>query len=629
MELRWYQKEAVDTVWTYLRNNRTGAPCVVLPTGAGKTPVLATLCKTVAKFGGRALVLAHVKELLQQAFTRVSAEVDGVSVGLYSAGLGERTTDAQIVIAGIQSVYQRAEELGPFQLIIVDEAHLIPDSGDGMYRTFLEGARRVNPDVRLVGLTATPYRLGCGWICGPDRFLTEIVYEVGVRELIAQGFLSPLKSRGGKRKFDVSGLHIRGGEFVAAEVDALVKGKNVLESACAEIVELTKERKKVLVFCPSVDAAKRVEKSLKDFSGARVATITGETNADERAAIIDEFKRSKPVVDLLGRETPSLKYLVNVNVLTTGFDAPNVDCVVLLRPTNSVGLYQQMVGRGLRLAPDKTDCLVLDYGQNVVRLGPIDMPTVATRGKTDGKNKGRECPNCCAIVACGHTACPECGELFPAPKRDDKASSHASDEDLVDQGSILEYDVDAVYYEEHEKKGAEPGTPRTLQVSYEIAPHKYVREWCCVEHTGWMRQRFEEWWRAKSKTPPPKTARDAADYANAGALATPLRIRATRKPGKKFPEIEWIEGTEIPDFTLRQMNATAFDDFAGFDDYDDAVEPTPKPRPTIRREPIALYGVCAGCLNYSFGYCAAYECEVGGNEHACDQYVLNNNDIPF
>lgn len=627
MELRWYQKEAVEKVWGYLRDNRTGAPCVVLPTGAGKTPVLAALCQTVAKFGGRALVLAHVKELLQQAFARVSAEVEGVSVGLYSAGLDERTTDAQIVIAGIQSVYKRAEELGPFQLIVVDEAHLIPDSGDGMYRTFLERARRVAPDVRVVGLTATPYRLGCGWICGSDRVLTEIVYEVGVRELIAQGFLSPLKTRGGKRKFNVSELRIRGGEFVASEVDALVKGKNVLESACAEIVELTKERKKVLVFYPSVDAAKRVEKSLKDFSGARVATITGETSADERAAILDEFKRSEPVVDLLGRETPSLKYLVNVNVLTTGFDAPNVDCVVLLRPTNSVGLYQQMVGRGLRLAPGKTDCLVLDYGQNVVRLGPIDMPTVATRGKPDGRSRGRECPKCRAIVACGYTACPECGELFPAPKRDDKASARASDEDLVDQGSILEYVVDGVYYEEHEKKGALPSAPRTLQVSYEVAPHKTVCEWLCPEHDGWGRQKFERWWRAKSKTPAPTTARAAADYANAGALATPLRIRATRKPGKRFPEIEWLEATEIPDFTLQDMKAA--NSFDGFGDYDDAVEPQPKPRPSIRRESVAIYGVCAGCLNYSFGYCAAYECEVGEDENACDQYCLNNDDIPF
>ena len=195
MELRWYQKEAIDRVYGYLRRNESGAPCVVLPTGAGKTPVLATLCRDVARWGGRALVLAHVKELLQQARDRIAAEAPEASVGLYSAGLGERTTDAQIVVAGIQSVYRRAEELGPFRLIVVDEAHLVPDSGDGMYRTFLEGARRVAPDVRVVGLTATPYRLGCGWICGPDKILSEIVFEVGARELIAQGFLSPLKAR--------------------------------------------------------------------------------------------------------------------------------------------------------------------------------------------------------------------------------------------------------------------------------------------------------------------------------------------------------------------------------------------------------------------------------------------------
>ncbi len=629
MELRWYQKEAVDKVYDYLRRNESGAPCVVLPTGAGKTPVLATMCRDVARWGGRALVLAHVKELLQQARDRIAAEAPDASVGLYSAGLGERTTDAQIVVAGIQSVYRRAEELGPFRLIVVDEAHLVPDSGDGMYRTFLEGARRVAPDVRVVGLTATPYRLGCGWICGPDKILSEIVFEVGVRDLIAQGYLAPLKARAGRRRPDFSNVAIRGGEFVASEVESVVKKKNVLEAACLEIAELTRERRKVLVFASSVEAARRIEKTLATLTGAEVATITGETDASERADVIARFKRDAPRVDLLGRETPSLKYLVNVNVLTTGFDAPNVDCVVLLRPTNSTGLYQQMVGRGLRLAPGKTDCLVLDYGQNVVRLGPVDMPVVGAKGARRGPPPARECPECSAVVASGYAACPECGNLFPAPRRSDGLDAEASDAEPVDKGSILEYDVDAVFYSEHARRDAEPDAPRTLQIDYEIAPRKYVREWLCPEHVGFMRRRFEERWRALSNVPPPATAEEAANLATSGALATPLRIRATRKPGKKFAEIEWLEATEVPDFDgERRTNGGGFEEFDRFDEPDfDAPSFEEDERGTLRTTNVC--GVCSQCLNYSFGYCAALDRDVDGNAPICDQYVVNDDDIPF
>ncbi|MCC6909082.1 MAG: DEAD/DEAH box helicase family protein, partial [Phycisphaerales bacterium] len=207
MELRPYQREAVEAVYHHLRI-RDDNPCIVIPTAGGKTPVMATICRdAVSLWNGRVLILAHVKELLEQALDKLRSIAPDLPVGLYSASLKRRELDCAVTIAGIQSIYQRACNLGPVNLIIVDEAHMIPAEGDGMYRTFIADAKAVNPEVRVVGLTATPFRLKTGMICGPDNILNHICYEVGVRELIVQGYLCPLRTKAGVARADMSGLH--------------------------------------------------------------------------------------------------------------------------------------------------------------------------------------------------------------------------------------------------------------------------------------------------------------------------------------------------------------------------------------------------------------------------------------
>jgi DNA repair protein RadD len=155
MQLRPYQQEAIEAVYRHLRE-RDDNPVVVIPTAGGKTPILATMCKdAVTRWNGRVLILAHVKELLEQAADKLRAVCPEVRFGVYSAGLNRRDTEHAVIVAGIQSVYRRACELDAFDLIIVDEAHLIPTSGDGMYRQFLADAKGVRPTVRVIGLTAT------------------------------------------------------------------------------------------------------------------------------------------------------------------------------------------------------------------------------------------------------------------------------------------------------------------------------------------------------------------------------------------------------------------------------------------------------------------------------------------
>ncbi len=340
--LRPYQQAAVDAVYQFLRTKTTN-PCIVAPTGCGKSLLISTVCRdAVMKWNGRVLVLAHVKELLEQTAQTIHRLAPELKVGVYSAGLKSKETNAPIIVAGIQSVYKKACELDRFDLVIVDECHLLPPDGEGMYQIFFRDAKIVNPRVRLIGLTATPYRLKSGMLCGPDNLLNEVCYEIGVRDLIQAGFLCPLKSKSGRHKVDTSDLHIRAGEFIAAEVDALMNTTDNVDAAVREIISVTRDRHSILIFGSSVDHANRIKETIEKWTQQECGLVTGDTPAAERDRILRRFKGQKFAADLLGTETRPLKYLVNVNVLTTGFDAPNIDCIVLLRPTASPGLFVQM-----------------------------------------------------------------------------------------------------------------------------------------------------------------------------------------------------------------------------------------------------------------------------------------------
>ena len=212
MQLRRYQQDAITAVYRHLRE-RDDNPVVVIPTAGGKTPVLATICRdAVVRWNGRVLVVSHVKELLEQAVGKLKLVCPELPVGMYSAGLNRRDTAQRVIVAGIQSTYKRARELDAFDLIVVDEAHLIPADGDGMYRQFLADAQAISSHLRVIGLTATPFRLDSGSICAPDHFLNAVCYEIGVKELIRDGYLCPLVSKASTTKADTTGLHVRAGE---------------------------------------------------------------------------------------------------------------------------------------------------------------------------------------------------------------------------------------------------------------------------------------------------------------------------------------------------------------------------------------------------------------------------------
>jgi DNA repair protein RadD len=472
------------------------------------------------------LILAHVKELLEQAAEKLQLVAPDLPVGIYSAGLRRRDLGYAVTIAGIQSIYQKACDVGSIDLVIVDEAHLIPPDGEGMYRQFLADARVVNPQIRIIGLTATPFRMKSGTICAPENILNAICYEIGVRELIVQGYLCPLRTKAGTLKPDTEKLHVRGGEYVAGEVEDLMDEENLVLSACREIVEQTKDRKSVLIFASGVRHGQHIASVLQQQHGVECGFVCGETLPFERDDTLKRFRSG------------ALKYLCNVNVLTTGFDAPNIDCVALVRPTLSPGLYYQMVGRGFRLHPGKADCLVLDFGGNVVRHGPVDQLRVSTdEANGNGEAPAKECPQCHALIAAGYANCPECGHEFPERNRRKHEATASSEGILSDQATRVDHEVADVFYAVHSKRNAPPEAPRTMRVDYRIGFNEYVSEWVCFEHTGYARQRAEQWWMRRSSDAVPSSAEEAVELAEAGALAPTLAITVEHKPGEKFDRV--------------------------------------------------------------------------------------------
>lgn len=558
IRLRPYQQNAVEAVYRYLRDHDDN-PCVVIPTAGGKTPVMATMCRdAVLQWNGRVLILAHVKELLEQAADKLWTICPEVRFGVYSAGLRRRDTEHAVIIAGIQSVYKRACELDAFDLVIVDEAHMIPPAGEGMYRQFLADAKVVNPRLRTIGLTATPFRLRSGMICGPENILNAVCYEIGVKELIRDGYLCPLVTKAGIHKADTSTLHVRAGEFMADEVENLMDSDELVEAACQEIVEYTQDRQAVLLFASGIKHAEHIQRVIQEKHGHECGFVSGKTPANERDVLLARF-RNAPSDSLFGRKP--LKYLVNVNVLTTGFDAPNIDCVAIVRPTMSPGLWYQMVGRGFRLHPGKTNCLVLDFGGNALRHGPVDQIRIseaALGGCKAGDAPAKECPQCHALIAAGYTCCPDCGYEFPARETTNHDAEASTEGVLSGQVSETVYPVRDVFYSVHVKQGADENTPRTMRVDYRIGYHQYKSEWVCFEHSGYARWKAEMWWRARSFDPVPDTVQQAVDIASAGGLAATKSITVRSVTGERFDRIVDYELGEKPE-------AAPWEDRCGFD----------------------------------------------------------------
>lgn len=518
MELRPYQRGAIDALYDYF-GQATGNPLVVMPTGTGKSVVIAGFVREAIQAWPetRILMLTHVKELIAQNFQALIRMWPGAPAGIYSAGLSRRDIHAQILFAGIQSIWRHAARVQRCDLVIIDEAHLLSRNDGSMYRQFLAELDAINAGLlKVVGFTATPYRLDSGLLHkGKERIFTDIAYQVPVLDMIQQGYLCPVVPKQTETQLDTSSVGTRGGEFIAKDLEAAVDRDDVTRAAVAEIVRHGQGRGSWLVFCSGVAHARHVRDAIREH-GVSAEVVTGDTPAAERDAILQAFKAGR------------LRCVTNANVLTTGFDAPGTDLVALLRPTKSVGLYVQMVGRGTRLAPGKEDCLVLDFAGNTARHGPIDtVDGDREKGEADGDAPVKVCPNCQTINHAAVRICVACGHEFPPPEI--KVAPKAATNALLSTQMQPEWcDVTSVEYRAHSK----PGKPTSLRVTYECGLSRHS-EWVCFEHEGYPRQRAEAWWRRRSEAPIPATVEEA--LAAQDSLRPPLAIQV--RPVGQYTEI--------------------------------------------------------------------------------------------
>ena len=403
--LRDYQQRTIDQLYAWFVEGGKGNPCLVLPTGSGKSHIVAALCKDALQNWPetRVLMLTHVKELIEQNAEKMRQHWRGAPMGIYSASIGRKDLGEPITFAGIQSVRTKAHQLGHIDLVIIDECHLVNHKDEGGYRALLEQLKVINPALRVVGLTATPYRLGHGLITDKPALFDALIEPISIEELIYKGYLSTLRSKVTKAKLDVTGVHKRGGEFIESELQAAVDTDDKNQAVVQEIIALAGDRKAWLVFCAGVRHAQHIADALNQ-QGVAAECVTGETSKKERERMIGDFKAGR------------LRALTNANVLTTGFDYPDIDLIAMLRPTMSASLYVQMAGRGMRVKSHTDHCLVLDFAGVVASHGPITAVQPPKKGGDgDGEAPVKVCDNCGELCAISTSVCPSCGNPFPAP----------------------------------------------------------------------------------------------------------------------------------------------------------------------------------------------------------------------
>ena len=553
IKLRSYQEECVEKFISDARKYPNDNLLAALPTGSGKSIILGALCKRIANAGKRVLVLARSKELLVQnnsAYCKVDPK--GIErSGVYSAGLGIRQTDQQVTFAGIQSICNRGEELGKIDAVLIDEAHQISFEQNSQYQTLFRVLGETSPQCRHFGVTATPFRMD-GVIHGGRRSLFDrMSYVVPLSLMFDEGTLTrPVTLP--STSCDMSGVRITAGEYNQSQAQSAFLSYWAKNNKTAEIVATanSRDRKSCVVFCSGVAHAELVKAELEAL-GESVACVTGETLPLIREVMLEQFKNRKK------------RWIVNVDVLTVGWDAPCVDYIVMARATQSAGLFSQIIGRGLRKYPNKTECYVTDFGGCIDRFGPIDSPTfgegfIKEPSGVEGEPPKRVCPQCYAIFAAGKKVCPECGIVLP-----EKEKTMISTKQAITVKTTKHTVLDETYKIWQGKEMPDGSVkPNTLLVQYRLKVEddaeigkskKWAREWICLEHPdGYAKDKAREWWSKRSNTMPPETLMEAIELIDAGALAKTIEI--SLRPDGKFDKIVGHELTDKPvDYSLEDI----------------------------------------------------------------------------
>jgi len=525
IDLRWYQIEAVTALLESVFASKNNHPVAVIPTGGGKSAIA---CEFINQYLSihpthKVLVLSHVKEILEQNHEALVDYFPGIDIGLYSAGLSSRSR-GRISVAGIQSVYNKVKLYDDVNIVLIDECHLVTIKESGMYRKFLSKL-----DVNYVGLTATHYRLDHGYIHeGDGALFNQIAYDLSSPEnfmrLVDEGYLSNLITKATIMRMNTENVKVVAGDFSQKDLASKYDTETANESAVKEIIQFGKKYKKWLLFCIDIAHAEHITQLLND-NGIPACCVHSQLDED-RGVYIADFKAGK------------YRAMVNVNILTTGFNVPDIDLIAMLRPTQSPVLHVQAVGRGLRVAPGKSHCLILDFAGNTMRLGPINNIQIKNKKKGNGEPISKECKECGTINPAAVKECLVCGAPFPIAERKEKTIERtAAEVDILrrESGPVAEWiPVDSIRYSIHQKKGS----PSSLRVQYQSGLNSFS-EWICIEHSGYAKAKAMAWVRHRwtGAGVPPSTLADL--YGNTDQLRTPVEIFINL--GEKYPAVQSVK----------------------------------------------------------------------------------------
>jgi DNA repair protein RadD len=542
-EARWYQKEATEKTIEDLKT-KPGNPLIALPTGTGKSIVIGDIVKSLhTDFPAmRIAMLTHSKELVKQNAEKLASIYPSAPIGIYSAGLNKKEADADILFGSIQSVASAmksgANPFGKRHLVVVDEAHMIAPGDSTQYQQVFGGWRDEFERMKIVGLTATPYRMKGGLLYqGDDRMFDYLSYDLCGMEafgrLIDEGFLAPLIAMRPDVEIDMSGVKMTAGDFNQRQAADAVATEGLLENAVAELVRHGVNRRSWLVFTSGVENAERVTELLLHH-GIAAACVHSKQSSALNDEIIADYKAGL------------IRCIVNADMLTTGFDHPPTDMIGMLRPTASCALWIQMLGRGTRPCPEtgKENCLVLDFAGNTARLGPINDPRIPGKKKPGAGDPppARICPVCNAYNHSSARTCCMCGHEFPMAE---KLTAEASKLKLIVRaGDEVEEQLETfvprhILYRAHIKA---PGGPACLMVEYMCAG-MVIRDFVPWEHGGKAAFIADRWWKARYKTPRPATVKAFIDQIQGDAFSVPAPLgievdMSARYKGKVKPKLK-------------------------------------------------------------------------------------------
>lgn len=521
IQLRPYQEESLERIWAYFANGNKGNPLICYPTGTGKSILPAEFIKRImVRYPEqRFLMVTHVKELIEQNAEVLKYAWPYAPLGIYSAGLKSKDTAHPIVFGGIQSMIKNPSIFGHRDICFVDEAHLISQDESSQYLTFLATMRLINPNLKVIGLTATPFRMGMGMLTDGGLF-TDIIHDLTkmneFNRLIAENYLSPLVPMRTKTELDVSNVGMIKNEFIASQLQHAVDKYEITYAGLQELVTAGQNRKSWLIFSSGIEHSNHIAEILAKF-GVECASVHSKQTDEYNDSAIKAFKSNR------------LRAISCFSKLTTGFNHPSIDLIGDFRPTMSIPLHIQKLGRGTRPAVGKSNCLVLDYGRNVPRLGAVNDPIIPKKkGEKTGDLPVKLCDSCGAYNHISARKCCACGVEFTFQVK--IVAKPGTTEILRSDAPIVEiFNVDNVVYTKKENKN---GKPPYIRVVYMCGMQSFSEN-VFPQHTGYARKLFSNWWKQRHQTEPPQLVDEALHYIS--QLRKPKRIKVWCN--RVYPEV--------------------------------------------------------------------------------------------